>query len=277
MVKFSTRLQYSFADSNQRNVIRPFAALRDAGNSLNTAQNLGTLRRNSTRSSGTVGAADQDFFRFKVDQTTAFSARLRNSSRRNQPIAVTILNRRGQAVELNQSFLFRNVAAGATDTITVNGLPKGEYFVRLQSVNGRNEAYDLELSRTTLPGGNNQGDTQNLGTLIRGRDYRYEGIVGGSDIDAYRFNLDSNSRLTTTLFNSSNDPIAVSLLDRNSQVVQTTSGRFLFGNAEPGATVELFAPTLAAGEYRLRVQSAVGTQESYQLQLRRSFLDSVPI
>lgn len=276
-MKLSTRFHSSLHSLDQRTAIRSASLRSDAGDSLGTAQNLGTLRRGIARSSGTVGGSDLDFFRFKVDQTTAFSARLRNFSHRNQPIAVTILNRRGQAVELNQSFLFRNVAAGATDTITVNGLPKGEYFVRLQSVNGRNEAYDLELSRSALSGGDNQNNTQNLGTLIRGRDYRYDGTVGGADIDSYQFNLDSNSRLTTTLFNSSNDPIAVSLLNRNNQVVQTASGRFLFGNAEPGATVELFAPTLATGEYRVRVQSAVGTQERYQLQLRRSFLEGVPI
>ncbi|MFM7426270.1 MAG: hypothetical protein ACKO7W_14975 [Elainella sp.] len=244
----------------------------DAGDSQSTARKLGTLRRSSSfNRSGTVGRDDNDFFSFKLGKdTSGFRAELENNDN-GEPIAITILDRRGRAMSNNGNLLFRNVEAGDTQTLTASGLAEGEYFVRLQSVNGRDENYRLRLSGSDS-GTNGSSDSRSLGQLVRGRNYRYTGTVGGQDIDRYQFSLDSRSRFTTSLFNDSDDAIAVSILDRNNQVVQTSNGRFLFGNADPGRSVELFAPTLPAGSYTVRVQSAVGSREAYEINLQRSSL-----
>lgn len=248
----------------------------DVGNTPEKAKNIGTLKRGSSyKKSGDVGGSDLDYFKFRVDQTTSFSARLRSKSNNDQPIAITILDQRGDAVSVNGNFLFKNIEPGQTDTISVGGLPRGEYLVRLQSINGRDEDYDLELSRTRLSSGGSGGSSgngQTIGQLQPGRRYDYSGWVGGRDIDLYRFNLDRTSRFTASLANDSNDPIAVSILDQNNDVVQTANGRFLFGNAESRDSVTLFAPTLPSGSYTVRVQSAVGNREAYRLALSRSSL-----
>jgi hypothetical protein len=247
-----------------------FGGGSDAGDSIGTARRLGRLRRGSSfNRSGSVGRRDLDFFSFSVDRNIGFSAELENESN-DEPIALTILDRQGNAVTNNGSLLFRNVEAGDTQTISVSNLPRGEYFARLQSVNGRGEDYNLRLSGSTSgSNGGGTGNSRNIGRLARNRTYRYEGTVGGQDLDRYQFSTDRRDRLTTSLFNDSDDSIAVSILDSNNQVVQTNSGRFLFGNAEPGDSVDLFAPTLPAGSYTVRVQSAVGSREDYELSLRR--------
>lgn len=245
----------------------------DPGDRLSTAQNLGSLNRSSVQRSGTVGSRDLDFFKFRVDRSTPFTARLRNQSF-NEPIAFSLLDRRGNVVRYNGNYQFRNVDAGATDDLSLN-LPAGEYYLRLQSANGRNEGYSLELSRS---GGSVVGDLRDIGRLNRGATYRSQGSVGGSDIDGYRFSLDSRSRIFSSLFNDSNDPIAISILDSSNRVVQTANGRFLFANAESGDRVDLFAPTLEAGSYLVRIQSAQGSREPYRFGIERSiFSPSEPI
>jgi hypothetical protein len=246
----------------------------DAGDSISNARRLGQLRRGSSfNRSGSVGRRDSDFFSFNVRNSIGFSAELENEGD-DEPIAITILDRQGNAVSNNGNLLFRNVEAGDTQTISVTNLPRGEYFVRLQSVNGSGEDYDLRLAGSAVGNGGNggSGDTRNIGRLARNRTYRYQGTVGGQDVDRYQFSLDRRSRFTTSLFNDSDDSIAVSILDSSNQVVQTDNGRFLFGNAEPGNSIDLFDPTLASGSYTVRVQSAVGSREEYELSLRRGGL-----
>jgi Secretion system C-terminal sorting domain len=249
---------------------------RDIGDSRKKAKDIGTLKRGSSyKKSGDVGGDDLDFFKVKLDGTTDFSAQLSNKDS-GKPIAVTILDKKGKAVQRNGEFLFKNVNAGDTQTISVSGLPKGTYFIRLQSEEGSNESYKLKLSRSLSTdsgngsNGSSKGNRKELGSLDSDRRYDYSGSVGGSDVDFYNFNLNSNSRFEATLSNSSNDPIAVSILDSSDQTVKTTNGRFLFGNANANSDTRLFDPTLPAGKYKIRVQSDVGSNEDYRLSLRRS-------
>ncbi len=246
----------------------------DAGGTLNTARNLGTLKSGSSfKRSGTVGGSDLDFFKFKLDRTTNFSAELNN--RGDDPIALTVLDKRGNSITNNGNILFQNVEADDRQTLSTTRLPKGTYYVRLQNNNGSRDSYDLRLqgftSSSNSDGSNNSdSDSRDLGSLSSRKTYRYSGRVGDSDIDLYRFNLNSRSRFSSSLFNDGSNPIAISLLDRNNRVVQTDNGRLLFANIEAGERDELFNPTLASGSYSLRVQSAVGNREDYQLRLRQS-------
>lgn len=243
----------------------------DAGGTLRTARDLGTLRSGSSfKRSGTVGGRDLDFFKFRVDRTTDFSAELNN--RGDNSIALTILDRSGNSITSAGNILFKNVEPGDDQTISTTRLPRGTYYARLQNTNGNRDSYDLRLRGSVSggSGGSGSNDIRTLGNLSTGRRYQYSGSVGGSDTDLYGFSVNRPSRLTASLFNNGSNPIAVSLLDRNNRVVQTNNGRFLFANVESGNSGELFAPTLASGNYSLRVQSAVGNREPYQVSLRRS-------
>ncbi|MBW4464821.1 MAG: hypothetical protein KME07_05190, partial [Pegethrix bostrychoides GSE-TBD4-15B] len=239
---------------------------------INSARNLGTLKSNSSfKRSGTVGGSDLDFFKFKLDRNTDLSAELNN--RGDDPIALTILDKSGNSVTNRNKILFQNVNPSDSQTLTTNRLPKGTYYIRLQNANGSRDSYDLRLKGFTSSsgsGGSGSNDIRNLGSLSSSKTYRYSGTVGSSDTDLYRFNISNRSRFSSSLFNNGSNPIALSLLDRNNRVVQTDNGRFLFANVGAGDEAELFAPTLASGSYSLRVQSAVGDRENYQVALRRS-------
>lgn len=253
----------------------------DYGDSLKDAEDIGTIKRGKSYNySGDVGGDDLDFFKFKLDRRGKIFATLNNKSNGDDPIAVTLLNRQGNVVKKNGKFLFANVEAGESQTISARGLAKGTYYLRLQSEDGRDEDYDLNLSQsgssTTTPG---FSQSVNLGTLRPGDRTSQSGTVGGSDIDFYRFNVDGTSRIFARLDSSdfNADPIAFSILDSQRRTVQTESGRFLFSNVEGGDSDTLFAPTLASGTYYVRVQSEQGRNEPYQLSVERSSVSVTPI
>ncbi|GAB4376553.1 MAG: hypothetical protein Kow00121_23860 [Elainellaceae cyanobacterium] len=251
----------------------------DFGDSPDDAENVGTLKRSTSYSySGDVGGRDLDFFKFQNDQKrSAFSLSLSNKSS-NEPIAVSVLNRRGRVVKQGSQFLFKNIEAGETGTISVNRLRKSTFFIRIQSAEGNNEDYDLEFSLSST-GSIPIDDAFNIGSLAPGRRYAYNGRVGSSDIDFYRFQVNETSRISGSLFSDrfNDESIAVSVLDSQRRTVQTESGRFLFTNVNPGQIGTVFAPTLAPGEYYLRVQSALGRDEQYRLELARSAVTVIPL
>lgn len=128
----------------------------DIGDSPSSAKNIGKLKRGSSyEKSGDVGGSDLDFYKFRVERNANFSARLRSDSDNDDAIAITILDRNGNAVSSNGRFLFRNVNPGQSSRISISRLAKGDYFVRLESENGRNEDYDFELTRSRS---NSSGD-----------------------------------------------------------------------------------------------------------------------
>lgn len=256
-----------------------FFGSSDFGDSPSTAENVGTLARNRSYSySGDVGGRDLDFFKFQNDQRRSpFSLTLTNRSN-NQPIAVSILNRRGRVIKQQGQFLFKNIEAGETGSIAIERLRRSSFFIRIQSAEGSNEDYELKFSLSntaSLPVDN----ALNIGSLIPGRRYGYGGRVGDSDIDLYRFRVSATSRIASSLFSDrfNAEPIAFSILDSQRRTVQTSSGRFLFANVAPGQTETLFAPTLPTGDYYLRVQSALGREERYALEIVRSSVTATPL
>jgi hypothetical protein len=254
----------------------------DFGDSQSDAENIGKLKRSRSYDySGDVGRNDPDFFRFKISRKRSpFSARLTNDRYNRAPIAISILNKQGQVVKTDNQYLFKNIEVGETAVLSTQRLRKGTYFFRILSATGSSEDYkvNFSLSASSAPSPNN---VLNLGRLTPGRSYRYTGYVGRSDVDFYRFSVETSSRLSASLFNNtyrgtfSTDSIAISILDDRQQTVRTSSGRYLFANVEPYTEETLFDPTLPAGEYYIRIQSAEGKDLNYQLDLRRSFLFAV--
>lgn len=255
----------------------------DVGNSRDDAKNIGTIKRGKSYSySGDVGGGDLDFYKIKISDRTSFSIRLKNNSDDEQPIAISVLDRSGKnVVKSDSQFLFDNVEAGDTGTLSISNLKKGTYYIRLQSENGRNEDYDLSFSTSSLgsTGSNvNLNQSKDIGRLRPGDEYSGSGRVGGNDIDLYRFKIDDTSRIFARLQNRSDSKsIAFSILDTSGDTVRTGSGRYLFSNVEPNDSQTLFAPALGFGTYYLRVQSEVGNQESYRFQLERSNVQVTPI
>lgn len=254
----------------------------DYGDSMDDAKDVGSLKRSKNyKYTGDVGGDDLDFFKIKLTEKNAFSAKLKTDGDNNEPIALSVLNKNGKVVRRNGKLLFANVNPDNSQTISVNGLGKGVYYLRVQSAQGDNEDYKLNFSlSSSLDGDDDNGssDGRDLGQLTPGKSYNFTGQVGGSDVDLYNFDLDKTSRISTFLSNessstsgsSSNRSIAFSILDSQKRTIQTTSGRYLFDNVEPGESATLFAPTLSEGSYYVRVQSDVGSDLDYKLRLTRS-------
>lgn len=259
----------------------------DFGDSPDHAENVGKLKRGKSYNySGDVGRNDLDFFRFKVSQKrNPFSAKLTNDRNNAAPIAISVLNKRGRVVKSANQFLFRNIEVGETAALSMQKLRKGTYYFRIQSAVGSNEEYDVEFSLSALST-SPFDQSLNIGQLTTDRTYRYTGYVGKSDIDFYKFNIERTSRVSASLFNNSfrnsfsgfhDDSIAISILDNRQQTIRTTSGRYLFVNVNPYQEEMLFDPTLPPGEYYIRIQSDLGENLGYQLELERSSLFATPV
>jgi hypothetical protein len=248
------------------------------GDSRDDAENIGTLKSSKSYNfSGDVGGDDLDFFKFKLGNRTRFSAKLKNESDGNQPIAVTVLDTRGRSVTgSNGKPLFANVKAGKTFSLTEPNLAKGTYFLRLQSAgdNAKDEDYTLDLFTGSSSGSGSSGsldDAQNLGSISLGQTRSGSGSVGSDDTDFYKFSIGDTSRVVTRVTNNSfSNPIALTVLDRSGNAVKTGNGSNLFVNVNEDQTGTLLAPTLRSGTYYLRFTSAEGNGEDYSFRISRT-------
>jgi hypothetical protein len=253
---------------------------REPGDSIDKAKSIGTLSRSRSYSrSGEVGKKDPDFFSFKVDGTTSIVAKLKNETKDKSPIAMTILDRSGEAVSANGGFLFKNIQPGGTKQITAS-LSSGTYYIRLTSAKGKKQDYNFDLSASTSGGGSSSGSNfgavQNLGTLRSGSTYRESGNVGGdSNIDSYRFTVDRTSRVFADLSNNGNDDIAFRLVNSSGETVRGGNGNLLFANVRPDNDDRILASTLGAGTYSFVITSSQGRSEDYSLGVNQT--DVTPI
>jgi hypothetical protein len=262
---------------------------RDIGDSTKKAKDIGTLSRSRSYSrSGDVGGKDLDFFKFKLDGSTQITAKLKNTDKDNDPIALTILKNNGNAAKGSDGkFLFQNVQSGKSKQLTAR-LAAGTYFVRLQSDKGSNQNYDLDLTADSSSSGSSSGgsssggginfnNARNIGRLQSGTTYRESGNVGGDDVDVYRFDTQGTNRILADLTNNGNDDVAFRLVNTSGETVKTGNGNFLFANVRSDDSDSLLAPTLGAGTYYFVIQSSVGRNEDYSFKLKQSSTSVTPI
>jgi hypothetical protein len=119
--------------------------------------------------------------------------------------------------------------------------------------------------------GDSINKAKKIGTLSRSKSYSNSGDVGGKDLDFYEFKLDRSLRITAKLENEDkdNNPIALTILNRNGKAVTGSDGKFLFKNVTAGNTREL-STTLQSGTYYVRLESAQGRNQDYDFELSAS-------
>jgi hypothetical protein len=128
----------------------------DVGDTIDKAKNARLIKGGSGvfKHSGDVGGKDLDFFKFKLDINTPFTARLQNKSQKDNrdPISLAIVGADG--ITLNgmdgQSLSKGKILAGTTETISTNLAP-GVYYIRLESTKGTDQRYKLRLATSALP------------------------------------------------------------------------------------------------------------------------------
>jgi len=253
---------------------------KEFGDTRKDAEDLGTLKSGKSYNfSGDVGGNDLDFFKFKLGRRDSFSAELKNKSDGNQPIAISVLDTRGNAVRgSNGKFLFANVKALRTFTLKEPKLSAGTYFLRVQSdqPQSKDEDYELNLSTGGSSGSGSSGSgsinsAQNLGSLSLGQTQTGSGSVGSNDTDFFKFDISGTSRVVTRLTNNSlNQPIALTVLNSSGNPVKKSNGSSLFVNVNHGETGSILAPTLSSGTYYLRFTSAEGSGDKYSFSIQRS-------
>lgn len=255
-----------------------FSSRSEFGDSRDDAKDVGTLKSGKSYNfSGDVGGDDLDFFKFKLSNRNSFSAKLKNDSDGNQPIAITVLDSRGNAAKgSNGKFLFSNVKALKTFTLKDSKLAAGTYFLRVQSAQPRSKDEDYELSLSTGRSSDSSSsgsidNAQSLGSISLGQTRSGSGSVGSNDTDFFKFDIGGTSRVVTRLTNNSfNQPIALTVLDRSGNPIKKTNGSSLFVNVDDGETGSILAPTLSSGTYYLRFTSAEGSSERYSFSVQRS-------
>lgn len=123
----------------------------DIGNTIDKAKDVGLLKKGTGiyKHSEDVGGTDLNFFKFKLDSTTLFSARLKNQKRSGETSlsSLTIVTSSGATVKGSdgKSLFKNNIQAGTTKSISTN-LAAGTYYIRLQSPEGSGQNYKLRLA-----------------------------------------------------------------------------------------------------------------------------------
>jgi subtilisin family serine protease len=197
----------------------------NAGNTLATARNIGTLS-SSQSFSDFVGSTDtNDYYRFDLSQSSNFSLSLNGLS---ADADVQLLNSSG-------TVLTSSANGGTTAESISSTLGTGTYYVRVFPYSG-NTNYNLTLAATGSGPADNAGNTlataRNIGTLSSSQSF--SDFVGSTDTnDYYRFDLSQSADADVQLLNS--------------------SGTVLTSSANGGTTAESISSTLGTGTYYVRV------------------------
>ncbi len=219
-----------------------------AGNSLDTALNVGKLSANRTFQDF-IGLGDtNDYYRFNLDQKSDFQLALAGLS---ADAEVELLNSSGQVIE-------SSTGPGTSTETIARSLNAGSYYVRVYPYSGSTN-YTLNLSATAARpdlAGNSLDTALNVGKLSANRTFR--DFIGLSDTnDYYRFNLDKASDFALTLTDLSADA-EVQLLNNQGQLIDSSTG--------PDSSTETITRQLDAGRYYVRVYPYSGSTD-YTLNL----------
>jgi hypothetical protein len=192
-----------------------------------------------------------DYYHFNLGTTSNFSLSLAGLS---GDADVQVLNGSNTIVSS-----FR--AGSSAESINLQGLGAGDYYVRVYPFSTNSTGYTLTLAANPGLGlapepNNSLSQAYDLNTLSGNRSFA--GAVGSSDTqDYYHFHLDHTSTFNLALTGLSADA-DVSLLG--------STGNFITASAAGSTTSESISQSLAAGDYYVRVFQFSG-DTNYQLDL----------
>jgi hypothetical protein len=221
-----------------------------AGNTLSTANYLGTL--SGTRSfNDYVGSSDtNDYYKFYISNTSNFSLTLSGMSADGD---VQLLNSSGAVIQTSSN------GGSTTDSIT-RTLNAGYYYARVYPYGGANTNYNLSLTATAITtdlAGNSLASAYYMGTLNGTQTYN-DSVSTTDTNDYYCFYVDSISNFELDLWGMSADA-DVQLLDSDGYVIDSST----YG----GTTNDYISYTLDEGYYYVRVYPYSSASTNYTLSL----------
>ncbi|MDB9535037.1 pre-peptidase C-terminal domain-containing protein [Dolichospermum planctonicum CS-1226] len=240
---------YQYSGDTNYSLSLNATAVDNAGNTLATARNIGTLTGTQSFNDW-VGSADtNDYYSFNVERQSNFSLSLTGLS---ADADVQLLNSSGTVIS-------SSTAGGTTSESITRQLSAGTYYVQVYPYSG-NTTYSLSLTATAVAPVDNAGNTldtaRTVGTLTATQSF--SDWVGKSDTnDYYEFNVERQSNFSLSLTGLSADA-DVQLLN--------SSGTVISSSTAGGTTSESITCKLSAGTYYVRVYQYSGNT-NYTLSL----------
>jgi hypothetical protein len=239
-------------------------------NTLGAATNLGTLNGTIT-SNNFVGSTDtNDYYRFSLGATSNFNLSLSGLSADADVQVIRDTNSNG-VVDTGE--VIRSSANGGTtaESINLQGLGAGTYYVRVYPFDSANTNYTLSLTGTPGLGrptelNNTLGTAYDISTLNGTR--IFNDAVSSSDTnDFYRFSLGTTSNFNLTLNGLSEDADVQVIRDANFNGV-VDADDVIRSSTAGGTTAEsINLGGLAAGTYYVRVYPYNNANTNYTLSL----------
>ncbi len=240
------------------NLTASATALVDAaGNTFETARDLGAISAAQTFADWVGGLDGNDYYKFSVSPNSSVS-----------------LNLSGLAADANlylydseqNQLLSSENSDAANDTITAS-LGSGTYYALVQQSSG-NTNYNFSLSATPLtysPGnlvGNTEPQTKNIGAL--GAAQTFTDFVGSQ----YGIASDKNDFYQFTLAEDSTVSLSLGGLSANADLLlRNSAGSWIADSTNFATVAEAITRNLVAGTYTVRVNSVDDASTGYNLEL----------
>jgi hypothetical protein len=238
--------------SNTNYTLDLTARLMDnAGNTLDTARNIGSLSGTRTFNDAVNTSDTNDYYRFNLTNNSNFSLTLNGLG---ADANVQLLNSTGSVISSSTN-------TGKTSESISATLNAGDYFVRVFPNGSISTNYQISLTANAVPtdgAGNTLSTARNLGTLVDATQTMSDAVGTGDTDDYYRFSLLNNSNFSLALNGLSNDA-DLRLLDRN--------GNFIKSSLNGGTNAESISATLNAGDYFVHVFPYGSINTNYNLSL----------
>jgi hypothetical protein len=220
----------------------------NAGNTLSTARNTGTLSGTKTFSDAVSSVDTNDYYRFTVANASTFNLALNGLS----------ADANVELLDVNGAVVQNSTNTGSTAEAISTNLNAGDYFVRVFPNGSISTSYNLSLTSSPLDTvGNSLADARNLGTLDGTQ--TVSDFIGGTDMnDYYRFTLANKSEFNLALKGLSADADVQLLASNGSKLKESSLG---------GSSAEAISTTLNAGEYFVRVFPFGSSNTNYNLSL----------
>jgi serine protease len=152
-----------------------------AGNTLNTARNIGSLSRTQWFSDFVDSADPADYYRFSLSNTSNFSLNLSGLSADADVYLLRDANGNG-AIDLGEILAASITAGNRSEAITFNHLAAGNYAVLVNQFSGATN-YSLQLAATPVGGLQIVQGTLQADTFTYNASYRYTVLSGNGNID----------------------------------------------------------------------------------------------
>ncbi|MCP9296423.1 MAG: PPC domain-containing protein [Planktothrix agardhii LY1] len=248
---------YNVSSANYDLQVSATPRVDTAGNTINTAQDIGTLGATAVTKTDWVGDIDtEDYYKFSLTENSTLNLNLSGLTQ-NADLYLW---------DSNGSYIADSSQAGKTAESILKNLTPGTYYVGVNG-NGTDTNYNLQLSATAITdgAGNDINTAKDLGAVSSVQNLT--DWVGSLDqSDYYKLSLTQNSNLKLDLTGLSQDAVLY---------LHDSEGNQITYSNNDGKANEAIAQNLGAGLYYLQVAGYADT--TYNLGVSATALTYSPV